>query len=363
MLLHLRPMVETGRMDIILGHDTALDIWRSDLSNGSVVRAGSLRDPDILRVLQPAHILGRTAAPDAIAALEHTSRYLSVKSMAPLAKALSEHGVALPLNTLVPSRGMRHRSRFVSSRVWAGGFDEGSVCRVALSNDPAGSGQAESVLVASPELVFVQLASKLDDLDLLLVGFELCGCYSMTLDGFVRRPPLTTPSRVFDVTRGLRGCKGVARAIRVLRLVLPQSLSPKETHLVLILCLPASHGGFALPRASLNYRVDFDEEGRALTGSDFALVDIAWPHERVGVEFDGHRDHSTTGKLIKDELRRKALERRGWSITRIRSAQMTNVTQMKAIVRQLADELGHGVAPAEPKLDKTTSLMARLARA
>ena len=356
-------MVETGRMDIILGHDTALGIWRSDLSNGSVVRAGIPHEPDILRVLQPAHILGRVSAPDAIAALEQSPRLLSVKGMAPLAKALSGHGVTLPLSTLVPSRDVRHRSRFVHSRVWARGLGEGSVCRVALSIDPADPRQAESVLVASPELAFVQLASKLDDLDLLLVGFELCGCYSMALDGFVRRPPLTTPSRIFDVARGLRGCKGVARAIRVLRLVHPQSLSPKETHLVLILCLPASHGGFALPRASLNYRVDFDEEGRALTGSDFALIDIAWPRERVGVEFDGHRDHSTTGKLIKDELRRKALERKGWSITRIRSAQMTNVTQMKAIVRQLADELGHGVAPAEPELDRMTSLMARLARA
>ncbi|MBQ6650639.1 MAG: hypothetical protein IJM67_05235, partial [Atopobiaceae bacterium] len=86
-------------MDIILGHDTALGIWRSDLSNGSVVRAGIPHEPDILRVLQPAHILGRVSAPDAIAALEQSPRLLSVKGMAPLAKALSGHGVTLPLST------------------------------------------------------------------------------------------------------------------------------------------------------------------------------------------------------------------------------------------------------------------------
>lgn len=57
---------------------------------------------------------------------------------------------------------------------------------------------APSVLVSSPELLFLQMAKALAFGELVALGFELCGCYPLSdeLSSSLVRSPLTTPSRL-----------------------------------------------------------------------------------------------------------------------------------------------------------------------
>lgn len=62
------------------------------------------------------------------------------------------------------------------------------------------------VWVSAPELVFVQMASRLEYGALLALGYELCGCYPLGEgSGFQVRGPLTTPERLVAFSGQLGG--------------------------------------------------------------------------------------------------------------------------------------------------------------
>lgn len=69
------------------------------------------------------------------------------------------------------------------------------------------------VWVSAPELVFVQMASRLEYGALLALGYELCGCYPLGEgSGFQVRGPLTTPERLVAFSGQLGGARSAKLA-------------------------------------------------------------------------------------------------------------------------------------------------------
>ncbi|WP_159606317.1 endonuclease domain-containing protein [Agromyces humi] len=103
---------------------------------------------------------------------------------------------------------------------------------------------------------------------------------------------------------------GRGRGVRTLRAALDEirfgSLSPRETLTRLLIVRSG------LPEPELNHPV-FDDMGTLL-----ALVDLAYPKRRVGIEYegDGHREKR---RFRADILRRERLEDLGWTIVRLTS--------------------------------------------
>ena len=87
---------------------------------------------------------------------------------------------------------------------------------------------APSVLVSSPELLFLQMAKALAFGELVALGFELCGCYPLSdeLSSSLVRSPLTTPSRLSAFVARARNHDGVQLARRAVRHVMAKSASP-----------------------------------------------------------------------------------------------------------------------------------------
>ncbi|MDE8685724.1 hypothetical protein P0G11_14455, partial [Adlercreutzia rubneri] len=90
---------------------------------------------------------------------------------------------------------------------------------------------APSVLVSSPELLFLQMAKALACGELVALGFELCGCYPLSdeLSSSLVRSPLTTPSRLSAFVARARNHDGVQLARRAVRPVMAKSASRMET--------------------------------------------------------------------------------------------------------------------------------------
>lgn len=101
----------------------------------------------------------------------------------------------------------------------------------------------DDLLIASPEQLFLELAaqSAYGDIDLLLIGFELCGTYVLdkSWDGFTNVDrAVTSGGRLGLYADRARGRRGAGRARLLASLVIDGSHSPMETVMAMLFCLP-----------------------------------------------------------------------------------------------------------------------------
>lgn len=75
---------------------------------------------------------------------------------------------SLPLDLMVSDSNERRNNKFVMCHVAYGSYPQGSFVKVS-----------EGMYVSSPELCFLQLAETHDEIDLVLIGNELCGCFAL----------------------------------------------------------------------------------------------------------------------------------------------------------------------------------------
>lgn len=202
-----------------------------------------------------------------------------------------------------------------------------------------------SALVASPELTFYELALTykrdrrlpMDEVDLALVGFELCGTYLLDEDeaawtGFINTgAALTSAEKIARVLARLEGARSVRKAARALALVLDGSNSPMETILALMLTLPRRLGGMGFRGASMNYGVD--------TPAGPKWVDIAFPQQRVGVEYKGRDPHSVE-RTGRDDRRQNKLHGSGWTVINVWYEDVVVAALYQELVRDIASALG-----------------------
>ncbi|WP_417305186.1 hypothetical protein [Ellagibacter isourolithinifaciens] len=190
-----------------------------------------------------------------------------------------------------------------------------------------------AIYVASPELVFMQLAQRRPLEEAVYFGFALCSLYRIdptALGGLRQRDerllssaeyviadkPLTTVKRIenfLDTAKGNLDCKKARSALKFVR---DGSRSPMESALAITLGLPRIRGGFGLGVGQMNHAV------RIFNGTDWAgerryvarYPDISIEHtdlsgrkNTVGIDYDGRAFHSTASALARDARRRNEI--------------------------------------------------------
>lgn len=138
-----------------------------------------------------------------------------------------------------------------------------------------------TVYIASPELVFMQLAQRRPLEEAVYFGFALCSLYRIVpaapggLQQRDQRPsssqkhivadrPLTTVKHIESYLNNAKGNRGCAKAHFALKFVRDGSRSPMESALAITLGLPRIHGGFGLSVGQMNHAV------RIFNGTDWA---------------------------------------------------------------------------------------------
>jgi very-short-patch-repair endonuclease len=166
--------------------------------------------------------------------------------------------------------------------------------------------------VTSPSRTWIDLAAVLPAGALLALTDQMLA-RGFPADGFLR---------ILDRSKGRRG---VARARSVLPSADALAGSPMESVLRWLL-----HEG-GLPRPLLQYVI------RDAAGGFIGQVDLAWPEQRVVVEFDGdlHRERRV---FVKDLRRQNGLVLAGWQILRFTSADVLG--RPTATVGTIAGALG-----------------------
>lgn len=241
-----------------------------------------------------------------------------------------------PLEVLVRSSNERTRSKAVIARVW-----KNHLAPTALRH------AARNVYVSSPEFVFLQLATRLDLPELVALGMELCGTYRRDVEvasldphttgriTIYHQPPLSTPKRLHGFLNAMKGTPGSVRALKALEYVLPNSASPMETALYLLLCLPRRLGGYALPKPVLNPPIVLSKAGRRHTLRSSAKPDLFWKDIKLDLEFNSDEFHDESNRA-NDSMRRKALERMRVEVVELTKAELLDTRLLHATVLRIA---------------------------
>lgn len=236
---------------------------------------------------------------------------------------------------MVPSKSARRKLPNATCHVWECALCEGSLLQ-----------PFEEIVVASPELAFLQMARELSLIDLALYGFELCGLFARTPDKLMQRSqPLTTTKRIEAYLTAFSllnptGVAGIKKARQALAYMMDGSGSPAESALALFLTCPKRMGGCALPKPRLNEPVNLSPNASRLCGKRRLVCDLYWEAARLAVEYDGIEHHSGKEHIESDAERRNALLSMGIDQMTFTRRQLFDFSKAKAGAREIGRCLG-----------------------
>lgn len=195
---------------------------------------------------------------------------------------------------------------------------------------------SRDLYVVSPELMFVELAAsgEFDLLDLVEIGYELCGTYVLdsSWDGYT-----TTDQQITSVRNLKRMAKawsprhGARLALDALRHIHDGAHSPMETVVAIVLSYERRRGGLGLGPMVLNARVDTSDGPR--------YVDILFPEAKVGTEYKGRGYHAVE-QSARDDRRQNALVGMGYAIINVWYEDIVEEHLFERLVQSIFRALG-----------------------
>lgn len=326
-------------LSIYLSHETALAFWRCwSIRNALSLGAFHYRKVHSteglpFRALPSSSVL---AAPietreDLVAILEKAARAEDSEALRCAREAVGWFGapesdeegerVVKEIHVLGPRKPGAHGRKGVVYHHSAATFPKRSFLKVA-----------EHVYVCAPELVFVQMASSLSRGELLALGYELCGSYSVDRNQFQVRHPLSTSNRLRAYAEQIKGAHGAKLARSVARCVHGKSASPAETRMAAIVATPRVYGGLGLGDVRLNEPIRLSGEAERIAHAPVLVCDAVWAQGKVVLEYDSVANHLGRAQLSKDSRRRSALAAEGFTVRSVTGSQLSNVYEFQETV-------------------------------
>lgn len=235
-----------------------------------------------------------------------------------------------------PSKGSRFFAAGIRSMVLSGPLPRGSFLTIGQDGRyPEGPALPEGSAyhVTSPALCMLSMAELLQQrmragtvdeqralVRLIGLGLEMCGTYARDPERPASGDPaydLQCVCRADDVRRQLGELsrrRGLRLALRAARHVVDGSGSPMESLHLMMLSLPESLGGLALPVPAMNRAIERTETGGHMTHFDHMRPDLSWPESRVAIEHDGDGGHSAPKNRATDARRIQDYQSLGWRV-------------------------------------------------
>lgn len=153
----------------------------------------------------------------------------------------------------------------------------------------------EQASMVSPELLFVQLASCCPLPQLVMVGYELCGCFSRCASNPINGPvtlevpPATSVEELHQYVSAASRVRGLGRARTALAYVQNNAVSAPEAVLATMYSLPTSEFGYGMGPIEMNKGIQVGDAQHGQIGRK-RYPDILFSFAPVGINYDGE-DH------------------------------------------------------------------------
>ncbi len=227
------------------------------------------------------------------------------------------------------------------------------LCQLAL---PAGAVVSRNgKRVASPELLFLQLACKLNILRLILLGLQLCS-----------HPPgnpseaITTKKKLKTFLAKTSGHQGHLKALRAVKYIEDGSASVMESIAYMILTLPHALGGYGLDGAIFNHEIKIKDEAGKRLGQKCCFADLYYKSAKIAVEYESFAFHNSPSEQGKDVMRAVILDRQGVEVMRLSTIQLYNKDACMDFAFNLAARLGKRIQIRAKKFEEMHVLLRAL---
>lgn len=202
-------------------------------------------------------------------------------------------------------------------------------CELVLPKDAVLARKGK--MVASPELLFLELSYDLDIHRLILLGLQLCshppGYPSMAI---------TTKQKLDSFLSKVTGHRGQRKAIRAMKYVKNSSASIMESLAYMILTLPNALGGYGLNGAVFNYEIKLKTEVRKRLGQHRCFTDLYYKRANLAIEYDSFAYHNKPSERGKDLIRAAVLERQGIDVMQMSTIQLYDKDSCRDFAYNLA---------------------------
>jgi len=353
-------------MDIIISHNSALEYWR--MHRG-------VRIDDAAR-LRRKNLPGRLP------------RASDIRGAAP-------SGMTYPINLMVSSQNAKRRTKMVRPRVCSGRVPEWCFIKVG-----------EGVSVSSPQFCFFQMAGELSFVELIKLGLELCGTYSLSAPGMpgvgsggetsseannefsdhyineygnirykrkdsksgeasggehlYNNPPLTSVRALKAFASRMEGVRGRKKALRALRYIADGSASPMETIVLMLLVLPYKLGGYGFAKPELNKRVDIRNVAGQVPDRTYYKCDFYWPKANLAAEYDSDLHHTGPERIESDSIRRLHLKANGIEVVTVTRGQLRSIPEFEGVAKTIAKGLGKRLSYKNPGFQEAQKELRKL---
>lgn len=204
----------------------------------------------------------------------------------------------------------------------------------------------DGILVSSPQLLFLELACKLDAQHVVLLGL-------MLISHRTGRPSeaITTKQKIESLVNALPTHKGYPKAKQALEYIENGSASLMEAIAFMILTLPHSLGGYGLAGATFGHEVVLSKASQERLKQRRCFIDLYYPESKLAVEYDSFAHHNTPAEQAKDMLRASALERQGITTMRFSTMQLYDRSACEEFANNLASRLNRRIRLRNKKFE------------
>ncbi len=190
-------------------------------------------------------------------------------------------------------------------------------------------------MVASPELLFLELANQLNIQRLIFLGLQLCS--------FPPGEPfkaITTKQKLNRFLSKTQGHRGHRKALRAMKYVEDGSASVMESLAYMFLTLPNALGGYGLSGAVFNHEIRLNGNVPSHFRQRCCFADLYYKRAKIAVEYDSYAYHSRPQEQGKDAMRSIILNRKGVSVLHMNTIQLYNIDACNDFAHTLATRLG-----------------------
>ncbi len=210
-------------------------------------------------------------------------------------------------------------------------------------------------MVASPELLFLELASVLSIHRTILLGLQLCSHHN----GHPSEA-ISTKQKLQVFLEKTKGHRGQRKAERALKYVENGSASIMESLVYMIFTLPNALGGYGLNHAIFNYKIELNKEVIKRLGKKYCFVDLYYKQSKIAVEYDSFAYHNSPSKQGEDLVRSATLERQGIKVMHLSTIQLYDVDACRDFAYNLATSIEKQIYIRTKKFDEMHALLRTL---